>query len=173
MLTLRYDEPAPDWEGHVLPIGNGALGACVFGNLGTERVQLNEKSLWTGGPGSAEPGYRRTLDLETAVAAVTYEDADGMPLTREYFASHPAGVIVGRLTAGPSGRVGFTLRFGTAHPGGEDVTAEAGRLRVRGVLTDNGLVCEGQVQVLTEGGTRTDEGDRVVVTGAESAVFVF
>ncbi|MFI7692704.1 glycosyl hydrolase family 95 catalytic domain-containing protein [Nonomuraea sp. NPDC049655] len=242
MLTLRYDEPAPSWEGHVLPIGNGALGACVFGTLETERVQLNEKSLWTGGPGSAEPGgsgnwsadrpgaleavrrvidergsmapeevaailgnpsystvghipgfgayqnfgellldvtggfsggYRRTLDLETAVAAVTYEDADGVVLTREYFASYPAHVIVGRLTARRPGRVGFTLRFGTAHDGEEEVTAESGRLRVRGVLADNGLVYEGQVQVLTEGGTRSDEGDRVVVTGADSAVFVF
>ncbi|MER6574975.1 glycoside hydrolase N-terminal domain-containing protein [Nonomuraea sp. NPDC001023] len=56
MLTLRCDEPAPGWEGHVLPIGNGALGACVFGALATERVQLDEKPLRTGGPGSAEPG---------------------------------------------------------------------------------------------------------------------
>ncbi|MFI7460638.1 hypothetical protein [Nonomuraea sp. NPDC049646] len=53
------------------------------------------------------------------------------------------------------------------------MTAEAGRLRVRGVPADNGLVYEGQVQVLTEGGTRTDEGDRVVATGADSAVLVF
>ncbi|MGW0560205.1 glycoside hydrolase family 95 protein [Streptomyces sp. NPDC003016] len=53
---LWYDEPATDWEREALPIGNGALGAMVFGEVARERLQLNEKSLWTGGPGSAE-GY--------------------------------------------------------------------------------------------------------------------
>ncbi|MEV4578858.1 glycoside hydrolase N-terminal domain-containing protein [Nonomuraea jabiensis] len=55
-LTLWYDRPATDWETQALPIGNGALGAMVFGGTGTERLQFNEKSLWTGGPGSRE-GY--------------------------------------------------------------------------------------------------------------------
>ncbi|WP_428965625.1 glycoside hydrolase family 95 protein [Micromonospora fluostatini] len=54
--TLWYAEPATDWETRSLPIGNGALGACVFGGVGTERLQYNEKTLWTGGPGSAT-GY--------------------------------------------------------------------------------------------------------------------
>ncbi|WP_431915821.1 glycoside hydrolase family 95 protein [Nonomuraea jabiensis] len=55
-LTLWYDRPATDWETQALPIGNGALGAMVFGGTDTERLQFNEKSLWTGGPGSRE-GY--------------------------------------------------------------------------------------------------------------------
>ncbi|OLF10693.1 alpha-L-fucosidase [Actinophytocola xinjiangensis] len=54
-LTLWYDEPATDWETRSLPIGSGALGASVFGGIQNEQVQFNEKSLWTGGPGS--PGY--------------------------------------------------------------------------------------------------------------------
>lgn len=54
-LTLWYDEPATDWESESLPIGNGAMGANIFGGLRTELLQFNEKSLWTGGPGS--PGY--------------------------------------------------------------------------------------------------------------------
>ncbi|MFY1702871.1 glycosyl hydrolase family 95 catalytic domain-containing protein [Micromonospora sp. WMMA1923] len=53
--TLWYDRPATDWESQSLPIGNGALGASVFGGVETEQLQFNEKSLWTGGPGS--PGY--------------------------------------------------------------------------------------------------------------------
>lgn len=53
-LTLWYDEPATDWESQTLPIGNGHLGASVFGGVGTETLTLNEKTLWTGGPGSAE-----------------------------------------------------------------------------------------------------------------------
>ncbi|WP_431935452.1 glycoside hydrolase family 95 protein [Micromonospora sp. RP3T] len=54
-MTLWYDEPATDWESQSLPIGNGALGASVFGGVQAEQLQFNEKSLWTGGPGS--PGY--------------------------------------------------------------------------------------------------------------------
>ena len=55
-MTLWYDEPATDWESQALPIGSGALGAMVFGGVGTERLQFNHKTLWTGGPGSQE-GY--------------------------------------------------------------------------------------------------------------------
>ncbi|MFD2354267.1 glycoside hydrolase N-terminal domain-containing protein [Nonomuraea ferruginea] len=50
-LTLWYEEPAVDWETQALPIGNGPLGAMVFGGVVTERIQFNEKTLWTGGPG--------------------------------------------------------------------------------------------------------------------------
>ncbi|MPZ81761.1 MAG: alpha-L-fucosidase [Actinophytocola sp.] len=54
-LTLWYDEPATNWESESLPIGNGAMGASVFGGVRTELLQFNEKTLWSGGPGS--PGY--------------------------------------------------------------------------------------------------------------------
>lgn len=52
--SLWYDEPARDWESEALPIGNGALGAMVFGDPSTEHLQLNEKTLWTGGPGAKQ-----------------------------------------------------------------------------------------------------------------------
>lgn len=42
------------WAKHALPIGNGSLGAMSFGYLDTEIVQMNEETLWTGGPGSEE-----------------------------------------------------------------------------------------------------------------------
>src|SRR5688500_3695045 len=49
-LALWYDEPAgSDWL-RALPIGNGRLGAMVFGNTDTERLQLNEDTVWAGGP---------------------------------------------------------------------------------------------------------------------------
>ncbi|GAA2661585.1 glycoside hydrolase family 95 protein [Streptomyces aculeolatus] len=54
-LSLWYDKPAADWERESLPVGNGALGVGVFGTLASEQLTLNEKTLWTGGPGS--PGY--------------------------------------------------------------------------------------------------------------------
>lgn len=55
-LTLWYASPASDWEREGLPIGNGAMGAVVLGDVEAERLQFNEKTLWTGGPGSVD-GY--------------------------------------------------------------------------------------------------------------------
>jgi alpha-L-fucosidase 2 len=48
-LTLWYKTPAQQWI-NALPIGNGRLGAMVFGGIQQERLQLNEDTLWSGGP---------------------------------------------------------------------------------------------------------------------------
>jgi len=48
-LRLWYEEPAGKWI-EALPIGNGRLGGMVFGGVGTERIQLNEDTLWAGPP---------------------------------------------------------------------------------------------------------------------------
>lgn len=48
-LTLHYDKPAKEWT-EALPIGNGRLGAMIFGKVGEELIQLNEATLWSGGP---------------------------------------------------------------------------------------------------------------------------
>jgi len=48
-LELWYDEPAASWD-HALPVGNGRLGGMVFGGIERERIQLNEETLWSGGP---------------------------------------------------------------------------------------------------------------------------
>lgn len=48
-LKLWYDKPASVWE-EALPLGNGRIGAMVFGNPTDELIQLNESSLWSGGP---------------------------------------------------------------------------------------------------------------------------
>jgi len=48
-LKLWYPAPAAEWN-QALPIGNGRMGAMVFGLPGEERLQLNECTLWTGGP---------------------------------------------------------------------------------------------------------------------------
>ena len=47
MNTLWYKNPAKDWN-EALPLGNGRLGAMVFGGLGHETIQLNEESIWSG-----------------------------------------------------------------------------------------------------------------------------
>lgn len=53
-LVLWYDKPAIDWN-EALPIGNGRLGAMIFGRAGEELIQLNEQTLWTGGPVDLNP----------------------------------------------------------------------------------------------------------------------
>jgi alpha-L-fucosidase 2 len=48
-LRLWYTQPATEWT-DALPIGNGRLGAMVYGGISQERLQLNEDTLWSGGP---------------------------------------------------------------------------------------------------------------------------
>src|SRR5215203_2234089 len=48
-LKLWYDKPSAKWT-DALPIGNGRLGAMIFGGVEKERIQFNEETLWNGGP---------------------------------------------------------------------------------------------------------------------------
>ncbi|WP_189106022.1 glycoside hydrolase family 95 protein [Streptomyces camponoticapitis] len=233
-LTLWYAKPAADWERESLPIGSGALGAGIYGTLASERLVLNEKTLWTGGPGapdydhgnwtSPRPGvlrsvqdridaegsmtpeavaaelgqpkhnfgsynvfgdllldvpgapggpdssYRRSLDIGTALASVSYAH-QGATYTREFFASHPGKVIVGRFAADQPGKIGFTLRY-TSPRKDFTATASGDRLTIRGALQNNGLLFEGQIRVRTEGGTVTAGNGTLTVSGADSAWFV-
>lgn len=78
--VLWYERPAEKWE-DALPIGNGRLGAMVFGIPGKERIQLNEDSLWPGGPedwGLAE-GKRKDLELiRDYLIAGAHQKADSL-----------------------------------------------------------------------------------------------
>lgn len=49
MSEVRFNHPASQWN-DALPIGNGFLGAMVFGGIESERIQVNEDSVWSGGP---------------------------------------------------------------------------------------------------------------------------
>ncbi|MBP3967403.1 DUF4073 domain-containing protein, partial [Paenibacillus lignilyticus] len=51
-LSLWYQKPAANWETEALPIGNGYMGAMIYGGVEQEHIQFNEESLWTGGPRS-------------------------------------------------------------------------------------------------------------------------
>lgn len=48
-LKLWYNKPAVQWE-QAVPLGNGKMGAMIFGGVQEELIQLNESSLWSGGP---------------------------------------------------------------------------------------------------------------------------
>ncbi len=62
----RRNKNNPDkaWERYALPLGNGFIGAMVYGGVGLERIQLNEHSLWSGGPGGK--GWKQNSDMEGA-----------------------------------------------------------------------------------------------------------
>ncbi len=47
--TMWYDAPAKDWN-EALPIGNGRIGAMIFGGIEAEHIQVNEDTVWYGGP---------------------------------------------------------------------------------------------------------------------------
>lgn len=57
--VLRFTTPGDfsKWEQECLPIGNGYMGACFFGGIAKEKIVLNEKTLWTGGPSKWRPDY--------------------------------------------------------------------------------------------------------------------
>jgi alpha-L-fucosidase 2 len=50
---LWYESPTTNWN-EALPVGNGRLGAMIFGGVTSERLQLNEDSLWSGAPQEAD-----------------------------------------------------------------------------------------------------------------------
>jgi alpha-L-fucosidase 2 len=90
---LWYSQPANQWE-EALPLGNGRLGAMVYGGVANETIQLNENTFWAGGPHNninlaalgALPELRRLLDAGEYLAAeklsekvIASTGANGMP----------------------------------------------------------------------------------------------
>jgi len=76
---LWYTSPAKKWE-EALPVGNGRLGAMVFGKNGEERIQLNEETVWSGGPYSTvvKDGYKVLPEIQQKVFAGKYLEAHNL-----------------------------------------------------------------------------------------------
>jgi len=155
--VLWYEQPAENWNG-ALPLGNGRLGAMLFGKTDEEHIQLNDDSLWPEKSNWSNPAgdkndletirqllfegknsvadslfvarfsrkkvvrshqtlgdlfigynhenitdYRRELDINTAIAKVTYK-SNGQPFTETVFVSGPHRAIVVHIeTRNPKG----------------------------------------------------------------------
>ena len=69
-LTLHYHKPASEWT-EALPIGNGRLGAMIFGGVNEELIQLNEATLWSGGPVDNNVNPKAYEFLSSARAALS------------------------------------------------------------------------------------------------------
>ena len=79
---LWYREPATEWT-DALPLGNGRLGAMVYGGVGREELQLNESTLWSGGPyqstnPEALPNLQRVREL---IFDQRYQEAQALAQT--------------------------------------------------------------------------------------------
>jgi len=247
-LSLWYRRPAGHYgqywnyrqkEGawvEALPIGNGRLGAMVFGGIIKERIALNEDTLWAGGPYDpanpetlellpearrlifegkfqeahnlidkrmlAKPrrqqpyqtigdliltfpnverveNYRRDLNLDTAVASVTYT-ANGIKFTREVFSSPVDQVIVIRLTADKPGQISFTAGMRT--PQRAIITTEAPNILVMNGVNgayqgiEGALKFQCRVRIMTTGGNPAQRwaGDpsQISVADADSAILL-
>ena len=73
---LWYKQPARFWE-EALPLGNGRLGAMIFGRVAQERIQLNEDTLWSGGPYRADSpeAYAALPEVRKLIADGKYKEA--------------------------------------------------------------------------------------------------
>ncbi|MEH6434205.1 glycoside hydrolase family 95 protein [Massilia sp. DD77] len=201
-MVLRYDRPAQDndqgWEREALPIGNGRIGAMVFGQPGREHLQFNDITLWTGDDktmGAFQPfgdlvvelpgheqgasGYRRALDLERGVHTVGYR-RDGVRFQREAWSSYPAQVIVLRMSADRKGQYTGTVELSDRH--GAQLSAVGSRLYATGSPAGyaqpgsapgtNRMAYASQVQVLHEGGKIAVDGKRIRFTDCDSVTLI-
>jgi alpha-L-fucosidase 2 len=177
-LTLWYRQPARSGMNEALAIGNGHMGGLIYGAPDEERVNITEDSFWTGGENpSGEDGtmgsyqtfgdavvrlpahtnavdYRRELDIGTALSRVRYE-AGGVKHEREFFCSHPAGVLVARFSADKPGSYTGQIELRDSH--GAATVVGTNRLTVASAL-ENGLKYEWQIVILPEGGSVESNG---------------
>ena len=106
----------PEWESRSLPVGNGSLGANVMGSISRERLTLNEKSLWTGGPAvSDDPSYYWNSNRPSAALLPEIRQAflDGdyelaEEITKKNFGAIPEKEVNGEKL----GRFGFMTTLG-------------------------------------------------------------
>ena len=202
-LLLKYHAPAEDsaegWERYSLPLGNGYMGANVFGIVDRERIQITENSLENPGHlgglnNFAEiylrfdhadiSGYERGLSLDDAVAYCRYTCA-GVAYTREYFTSYPDKVLVVKLTASQPGALSFVLcpeipfvkdyAINPGDGGGKSgmVTAQDDTIVLSGMAYYYSILFEGRMQVRTESGTISAADGKLTIENVDSAVIIF
>jgi alpha-L-fucosidase 2 len=202
MIVMRGSNYDEHWERWSYPLGNGHMGANVFGRTVTERVQITHKDFHNDGvykfggltsfaelyidfDHSEVGNYRRSLNLNDAIKHVTYEH-EGVTYTREYFMNHPDNVLVIRLTADEPGALSFNLRpevdhLGRMHyandgrTGSAQVAGNSATLRAHHDFFN--VTLEGQVKVLNEGGSLTSKmidplSPSIHVEGADAATII-
>lgn len=188
-MKLWYTSPATHWMTSALPIGNGELGALFFGHVAHERIQFNEKTLWTGTPTKrgayqsfgdvylhfegidtcAITQYERELSLDNAVGRVSFM-YNGVNYHRTYFASNPDSLIVMRLcTSGNKEKLNFSVSLEDAR---ESITEAKGS---NVLLMQNQLDLlsyEAQLKVMNEGGEIVVDNNRLWIKEADAVTLL-
>jgi alpha-L-fucosidase 2 len=127
--------------------------------------------IWLAFPGHTNAqNYRRSLDLDTAVAEVSYR-CDGVTYTRELFASHPHNVLVWRLSASEPGKLSFSVKMDTPHRSSA-VLRLNNELRLTGQVEPGGLRFESRLKVIADGGKLESNSDSLSVQNANSALLL-
>lgn len=108
-LVMHFDRPAAEWN-EALPIGNGQLGAMIFGRPADECLQLNEDSLWYGGPRD-----RNNPDAARVLPEIRRLIFGGKPKEAERLAlAGLSGIPESQRHYEPLGQL--LLSFGDIHP---------------------------------------------------------
>ncbi|MHC4113198.1 MAG: glycoside hydrolase family 95 protein, partial [Planctomycetota bacterium] len=125
--------------------------------------------LWLSFPGHEKSrSYRRELNLDTAIARVTYQ-VENVTFTREVFSSPIDQAIVVMLMADKPGNISFTAKISGAHK--TNATVEDNLLVLRG-STGGPLRYEARLKTVADGGTVTVKDDTVTVKDADAATLV-
>ncbi len=224
-MKIWFNQPAATWN-DALPVGNGRLGAMVFGRVENERLELNEESVWTGeprwdanpdalknlpevrqllfegkykeaeelaqkgilgnkprtpvatyqalgdiyldfGPQRGLTNYRRELDIDEAIARVSYT-ANQVNFLREVFSSAPDQAMVVRLTADKPEALTFTTRLSRSGNKATIVTTGNEIAMNEHVGDGIGVKMAARIKLVAEGGTISSAGDSIRVEKANS-----
>ena len=198
-LTLWYTKPATatgvdnPWMEYSLPLGNGQLGASLFGGVARDEILFNEKTLWSGGPneygyylpfgsiyiddisGDFESApvkkYYRDLNLKTATGTVKYENAEGVEFTRQYIASNPDKAIVTKIAASEPGMLNFCIKMESGKPTVKAKTVYEGcYAQFTGKLQT--ISYNATLKVVANGGTTTTTNEGITVEDADEVLLV-
>jgi alpha-L-fucosidase 2 len=84
-MLLWYRQPATDWL-QALPLGNGMIGAMMFGGVPQERIALNESSFWSGRPHNYDnpEAFQYFAQIRDLVFAEKFQEAERMVNDRFY-----------------------------------------------------------------------------------------
>ncbi len=201
--TLWFNEPATAktgsdaWMEYGLPIGNGEFGAMTFGGIAQDRIQFNDKSLWTGSTknrGSYQnfgdiyiedisgvfgntdettvKNYVRSLDMCEGKVNVSYTSPDGnVNYTREYIASYPDKAVAIRLGASQPGKISVRIRlFSGVKLGMLAPEYKDGEISIEGLLD---LVSfKAKVKAVPTGGTIVTKDDCIEIKDADDLTII-
>ncbi|MFM1961839.1 MAG: hypothetical protein RLZZ172_684 [Bacteroidota bacterium] len=181
--VLRYASPASHWL-EALPLGNGTLGAMVFGGITKERIQFNENSLVTGTAdyvGFYQPfgnlyldfdhqnvtGYARSLSLDKALHRISYTH-NGVQFHREYFVSHPDKSLVMLVTADKKAAVSMTITLKDSRPNKVIYTKDD--IQFSGSLAENKMDYMAKLKIVNKGGLKTVIDSSLRINNADTVL---